>query len=104
MDYTEAKKIKAELEAALDVASKTLNAIPGVGSGAMGLTPDAVKFSTEYRVAKTAYEKAFKNMRAFNGWFTKTFKKEYLAERRERQKRMEEAGAAFLASQKENGQ
>ena len=31
-----------------------------------GLTPDAVKFSPEYRAAKSAYDQAFARLRAVN--------------------------------------
>jgi len=44
-------------------ASKALKAFP---RGPMGMTPDAVKFSPEYRAAKAAYQKAFEAVRSFN--------------------------------------
>ena len=86
MNYAEAKQLKAQLEGNLDVASKALRAIPGIGSGPMGLTPDAVKNSPEYRAASAAYDVAFAALRNFNGQFVKAFKAEYAAERRERYK------------------
>jgi len=49
-----------------DVArtSKALKAISG--GGPMGLTPDNVKTSPEYRAAKRAYDTAFSRLRTFN--------------------------------------
>ena len=84
MTYDEAKKIKARLEENVELTANTLRAIPGVGSGPMGLTPDAVRTSPDYRAACAAYDKAFAALRDFNGKFTKAFKAEYAAERRAR--------------------
>lgn len=47
-------------------ASKALRAIPGVGMGPMGLTPDSVKARSDYKAAKAAWAKAWANLRAFN--------------------------------------
>lgn len=48
-------------------AAARLRAIPGVGSGAMGLTPDVVKARPDYRAAKAESDRAFAALRAFNG-------------------------------------
>ena len=72
---------KAALEANLAAAGKVLGAIPGVGTGPMGLTPDEVKFSPEYRNAKKAVDAAFAALRNFNGKYVKVFKNEIRAER-----------------------
>lgn len=45
------------------------------GGGALGLTPDSVKSTAEWREAKKRYDLAFAAERAFNGWFVKEFKK-----------------------------
>ena len=50
----------------------------------MGLTPDAVKATPEWQLAKKAYNLAFEQSRAFNKFFTKAYKKEIAAERNER--------------------
>lgn len=55
-----------ETEKAWKAASAALKAIPGVGSGPMGLTPEHIRLSPEYRAAKTAYDRAFQAVRAEN--------------------------------------
>lgn len=50
--------------------------------GAMGLTPDSVKASPEYREDKRAFDSTFAALRRFNTWFLKAFRKEWLADRR----------------------
>ncbi len=54
------------LEAESKAASDALRALPGVGSGAMGLTPDSVRSSSEYRAARAASDRAFQALRRFN--------------------------------------
>jgi hypothetical protein len=49
-----------------DRTSKALRAIPGIGGGPMGLTPDSVKNSPEYKAARAAWTKAWNELRAFN--------------------------------------
>lgn len=82
--YAVAKAARAKLEAELTAASRQLNAIPGVGSGPMGLTPDAVKFAPEYRQARAAYEAARATLNELNRFINRTFAKEIRAERRAR--------------------
>lgn len=48
-------------------ASADLQAIPGIGSGPMGLTPDAVKASPAYRAARARYDAATARLRKLNG-------------------------------------
>lgn len=52
------------LEAEVKAASAALKEFP---RGTMGLTPDDVKASPEWRAAKTRYELAFARLRAWNG-------------------------------------
>jgi hypothetical protein len=81
----ETEKAKAaHLEHETKKASDRLRVIPGVGSGPMGLTPDAVKQAAEYRAAKLAYDRAFAALQAFNRRFVAQFKREILLERRAR--------------------
>lgn len=63
MIYTAASN---ELNRQWTELSRALKAIPGVGSGHCGLTPDHVKFSPEYRAAKRAVDQAFATLREFN--------------------------------------
>lgn len=71
MNYAEAKVKKDELWAEMSATSKELQKFP---VGAFGLTPDDVKKSPEFIAADTAYKLAFARVRAFNGFFNKTFK------------------------------
>lgn len=82
LPYAIAKATQAHLHAATSAAQTALKAIPGVGTGTMGLTPDSVKTSAEYRLAKSALDAAFTAERAFNSTFTKQFAKEIRAERK----------------------
>lgn len=52
-----------EYEAAVRAASQNLKAFP---KGPMGLTPEDVKNSPEYKAAKQAYSSAFERLRQFN--------------------------------------
>ena len=58
---------RAALEAEHKAAGEALRAIPGIGSGRMGLTPDHVKQSPEYKAARAAYWLAHDRLRRFNG-------------------------------------
>lgn len=69
------------LDAELSRLSAALKVFP---SGPMGITPDAVKFSPEFRAAKSAFDAAFHRLRAFNAEYHRTFKAEILAARRAR--------------------
>lgn len=78
MDYAAAKEIQSKLDARVAQASDALRAFPSLVNG---LTPDAVKFSPEYRTAKRDFDAAFSALRAFNAKFTVAFRKELRAER-----------------------
>lgn len=82
--FNQAKAAQAALYAAAKRASDRLATIPGVGSGQMGLTPDAVKFSPAYREARASYQRAADEVRQFNATFTKVFARELREERRQR--------------------
>ena len=81
-----AKQGKAILENALDAADKALKAFDKYGKNEMGMTPDHVKEMPEWQQAKKEFDKAFSELRNFNGWYLKTFKKEIAAERKEKYK------------------
>lgn len=74
-DYLSAKNQKAQLEKELDAAEKTLKAIPGVGSGAMGLTPESVKSGADYQAARRVFDQKMKQVQVFNREFIKSFGK-----------------------------
>ena len=65
-------------------ASERLNAIPGVGSGVMGLTPSHVKASPEFQAAHGAYWQAHKALAELNRVNVPRFKRELARERNER--------------------
>lgn len=79
--YSEAKAMRDAIEAEVVSASAKLNAFP---KGPFGMTPENVKFTDEFRAAKTAYDRAFAKFRKFNAAFVKAFKKEIQSERRNR--------------------
>lgn len=84
--YDAAKQSKAMLEASLDAADKALKAFDQYGKSAFGLTPDNVKAMSEFKQAKADFDKAFAELRNFNGWYMKTFKKEIMLERKNKYK------------------
>lgn len=84
--YQIAKQSKIVLENALDNADKTLKSFDSYGKTSIGLTPDSVKAMPEWRQAKAAFDRAFAELRAFNGWYMKTFKKEIMQERKNKYK------------------
>lgn len=75
-NYIAATKYRDYLDAKVRAASDALRNIPGVGSGQLGLTPDAVKATPEYKQASAAYWQAHKNLGAFNQYYTRIYKKE----------------------------
>jgi hypothetical protein len=76
--FEEAKAEGALLEKEMAEAEAVIRAFP---RGAMGLPPESVRLSPEYRAAKARTDKAFARLRAFNGVFVKRFAKELRAER-----------------------
>ena len=81
MNFQQATIMRNACEAHMKEAAQALKAIPGVGSGPMGLTPDSVKASPEYKAAKARFDWDFDSFRKFNAYYTKAFKKELQAER-----------------------
>ncbi len=76
--YVEAKRTIASIQSEIDAAEMVLKTFPSLPNG---LTPDDVRVTAEYRIAKARYQAAFARLRAANAWFVKTFKKEIKAER-----------------------
>lgn len=77
-EYEQAKKIRDELEAEV---AKHQKALKGYPKGEMGLTPDEIKNSPEYKAHKQNFNNAFEKLRTFNASFTKKFKKQIAADR-----------------------
>lgn len=78
MNYTEAKQIAQTLWDASRTSSAVLNGFP---KGSMGLTPDSVRATPEWKVAKAQEDSDFKKLQNWNTFYVKTFKKEINAER-----------------------
>ena len=75
-------KVAADaLDEAYKAASAALATIPGAGSGPMGLTPDAVKASPEWKAARAKQAAALKALQAFNLAYSHTFAREIRADR-----------------------
>lgn len=79
--FEEAKAEGVLVEKEMSAAQAAIDAFP---RGPMGLTPDAVRATPEWRAAKARVDKAFARLRAFNAVFVKRFAKELRAERAER--------------------
>lgn len=77
MTYAEFKRTVETYQSIADRYSAILQTFP---KGDMGLTPDAVKFSPEFQVAKQAYDRAARAIRDLNGTYAKTFEKEIRAD------------------------
>jgi hypothetical protein len=77
MTFQEFQQEGARLRAALYAASDRLKALPGVGTGATGLTPDSVKTSREYREAARAFDSALRALQSFNAKHLKAHKVEH---------------------------
>lgn len=75
--FEQALLIKDQLDAAHDAIVWP----EGCGTGPMGLTPDHIKFSPEFRKARAASQNILAIMRKFNQVFSKRFKKEIIAHR-----------------------
>ena len=83
--YEKAKEARDKIDRKLAKISAELKQFPK--GRPMGMTPDHVKFSSEFQCAKFRYDKAFSELREFNKIFTKIFAKEIREERDERRRR-----------------
>lgn len=81
MEYSQAKIKADEVRAASIAAASVLNAFP---KGVMGLTPDSVKASAEWKQAKTAFDRAFSAEQKMNAFMVKTFPAEMRNDRMSR--------------------
>jgi hypothetical protein len=86
MNYLDAITYKEALYAKNGKASEELQAFDKLGKSAMGMTPDHVKAMPDYQAAKHEFDVTFAELRAFNGWFVKTFKKEIKQAQRDKYK------------------
>lgn len=82
--YEEARKVRVAWDDSAKAASAAINAIAGVGSGPMGLTPDEIKRSPEYQRARRDYDNAAEALRNLTRWIVRTFPKEAKADAQSR--------------------
>lgn len=87
MTFEEAKAQQEIIQSKVDECSATLKEFDKFGKGNMGVTPDHIKAMPEWKQAFQNYHAAFNQLRNFNGWYVKTFKKELRAERANRFKK-----------------
>jgi hypothetical protein len=80
--YESALSAKLAIEAIHARASDELRAISG--GGPMGLTPDSVKQSSEFRSAKSKFDHCHVRLKQFNAAFIKQYGRQYVADLRAR--------------------
>jgi hypothetical protein len=86
MTYQEAKLYRDTMEERHKIDSDKLKEFDKYRI-AMGIVPDHIRETPEYQILKKAVDKNFAELRNFNGWYVKTFKKEIQADRKNRYKR-----------------
>lgn len=72
MTREEAEIRKKELNDECDVASENLQRFE---RNAMGLVPDHVRATQDYQDADKRFKVAFSNLREFNAWYVKEFRR-----------------------------
>lgn len=86
MNYEEAKSYRDEMEKRHKIDLDKIKEFDKYKI-AMGIVPDHIRETPEYQIAKKAVDNNFAELRNFNQWFVKTFKKEIQADRRNRYKK-----------------
>lgn len=76
MNFQDALVHNATLEWQHECAVNDLKAIVGDARGPMGLTPDSIKQTPEWKAAYYRERAAFNAIRDFNAFMTRNFKKE----------------------------
>ena len=80
-EYAKWLNTSKKLNARVDATSAVMQQFP---KGAMGLTPEAVRFSVEFKAADAAFQRAFRMLQDFNKNSPKAFLRRASAERRAR--------------------
>jgi len=83
MNYIEAKEYKHKLESIVETYSERLQ---GFKKNNLGMIPNEIRETEEYKEAKLDFDKFFNQLQEFNKYFMKQFKKEYSKERAERRR------------------
>jgi len=81
-DYQEAKARRDQLEAEYERLGRALKALSG--GGLMGMTPEHVRTTPEWKKAKREADAAFAALQAFNTVYVHRFKREIAQDRRHR--------------------
>jgi hypothetical protein len=76
--YQLAKNEKSRLEAAATIASIKLQAYP---RNASGITPDSIRNTEGWKADRRKYDAAAAELKKWNAYFLKRFKKEYADDR-----------------------
>ncbi|MEO2202200.1 hypothetical protein ABGV42_00395 [Paenibacillus pabuli] len=82
--YEEAKAHRQMLEDWNKEQSAKLKEFEQYGLSPIGGIPDHVRAMPEWKEAKRNYDASFRELRNYNSWFVKTYKKEYAADRKRR--------------------
>lgn len=85
-EFEKEKAKRDQLDSLLDDASAELNKVTGGKKGNMGLVPDEIKNTPEYKAAKAKVDSAFNALKTFNKTFVKKYKKELRDDRDNRRK------------------
>lgn len=82
--FEKAKEKRNSIESRMKSASSRMEELKNAhgGESKMGLTPDVVKNSPEWKQAHSDFNNALRELQTFNTGFTKTFKKELAEERK----------------------
>lgn len=72
MTFEEAKKRKEELN---DINTVHSNVLQGFEKNAMGLVSDETRATPEWQQAQKDFNQSFAELRKFNAWFVKEFKR-----------------------------
>lgn len=72
MNFEEAKAYKQELDSINRTHSEILQQFE---TNSMGLVPDNIRATPEWKKAKQDYDSSFAELRKFNAWFVKEFRK-----------------------------
>lgn len=81
LTFEQFKITQAKIQRRLEATGAKLQTYP---HGPMGLTPDDVKNSEQYKADKSAYALAFAQLRQLNGTYIKIYAKELAADRKKR--------------------
>lgn len=95
LTFEQYKDTRDMLQMKIDEVSAELHKFP---RGMMGLVPDDVRVSDEYREKKIRYQSLFNSLRDLNGKYVKIYKKELAAERSSRMRELKSNAKTMTVS------